>query len=182
MARLRELGAEVTGHWFNPNIHPYSEHERRRESLARYADEIALTMIWEPGYEMPAYFRAVVGHELFGERCRICYRQRLERTAKRAAEQGMDRFSTTLLISPYQDQAAIRELGEALGQEHGAPFYFENMRRGFAEHHRLAREHALYQQRTCGCLYSEWESLDPQASTQRRAREADERPIAGAAL
>jgi hypothetical protein len=163
--RLRALGAEVTGHWFNPNIHPYSEHERRREALVRYAQEIDLPTIWEEGYEMPAFFQAVVGHERFGERCAICYRLRLERTAQRAAEKGVGFFTTTLLISPYQDQECIREIGEACAKEHGVRFYFENFRQGFAEHYRLAREHDLYMQHHCGCIYSAWEAEDEDAST-----------------
>jgi len=173
VAHLRELGAEVTGFWYNPNIQPYSEHERRRQALVGYASEIDLPMIWEPGYQMVDFFRAVVGHETFGERCRICYRQRLERTAQRATESGMDRFCTTLLISPYQDIEAIGAIGESLSREGGAQFYHENMRRGFRDHHRLAREHNLYQQRFCGCVYSEWESLDRHASTHRRPERDD---------
>ncbi|MEA3407404.1 MAG: epoxyqueuosine reductase QueH [Chloroflexota bacterium] len=164
--RLRALGAEVTGHWFNPNIHPYSEHERRRKTLARYAKEIALPVIWEKGYEMPAFFRAVVGHETFHKRCAICYHLRLQRTAQRAAEEGFDFFSTTLLISPYQDQDSLRKIGEACGRQRGVAFYFENFRRGFAEHYELARAHDLYMQRYCGCIYSEWEAKDKNASTQ----------------
>jgi predicted adenine nucleotide alpha hydrolase (AANH) superfamily ATPase len=178
VARLRELGAEVCGYWYNPNVHPYAEHTRRRETLARYAQEINLPVIWESGYEMPAFLRAVVGHERFGQRCALCYRMRLERTARAAAQHGFDRFTTTLLISPYQDQEIIKQLGEELGAEHEVAFYLENFRRGFAEHHRLAREHGLYMQRYCGCIYSEWEAQDPQAWTRRRradeAAEADE--------
>ncbi|MBN1400503.1 MAG: epoxyqueuosine reductase QueH [Anaerolineae bacterium] len=171
VARLRELGAEVCGYWYNPNIHPYAEHARRRETLARYAEEINLPVIWETGYEMPAFMRAVVGHECFGERCALCYRIRLERTVLAAAEHGFQRFTTTLLISPYQDQERVKQLGEVLGAEHGVAFYFENFRQGFAAHHRLAREHGLYMQRYCGCVYSEWEAQDPQAWTKCR-REA----------
>lgn len=163
--RLRALGAEVTGHWFNPNIHPYSEHERRREALVRYAKEIDLPILWEQGYEMPTFFRAVVGHETFRERCAICYRLRLKRTARRAAEEGFDFFTTTLLISPYQDQERIRKIGEELAETHGVAFYFENFRRGFADHYELAREHDLYMQDYCGCIYSEWEARDEDAST-----------------
>jgi len=59
--RLRELGFAVTGFWYNPNIHPWSEHERRRETLARYATEVDLPMIWAEGYEMPSFLRAVAG-------------------------------------------------------------------------------------------------------------------------
>jgi len=159
--RLREMGFVVTGHWFNPNIHPHSEHERRRETLARYADQIELPVIWEPGYEMVAFLRAVAGHEDYGERCSICYRLRLERTASVAGKRVFDAITTTLLISPYQNQAAIRRIGGELAS-------FENFRRGFAEHYRLSREYNLYMQRYCGCVYSEWEARDPQASTRPR--------------
>ena len=164
VARLRTHGAIVSGHWYNPNIHPFAEHERRRESLSTYAREIELPMIWATGYEMPRYFRAIVGHESPGERCRICYRLRLEATARAAAESGIRLFSTTLLISPYQDQRGIRQLGEELAHAYGLSFYFENFRQGFAEHHRIARAQHLYRQRYCGCLYSEWEAHDRGAS------------------
>lgn len=161
--RLREQGFEVTGFWYNPNIHPWSEHERRRETLARYAAEIDLPVIWSQGYEMREFLRAVVGHERFGERCAICYRMRLERTAQVAAAQGFDAITTTLLISPYQNQDLIRRIGEEVAAQYGVDFYFENFRRGWARRGHLAREHDLYQQRYCGCVYSEWEAGDPEA-------------------
>jgi predicted adenine nucleotide alpha hydrolase (AANH) superfamily ATPase len=163
--RLRELAFCVTGHWYNPNVHPYSEHERRRQTLVQYAAQIDLPVLWEPGYEMVAFLRAVVGREAFRKRCRICYRLRLERTAQTAAREGYDAFTTTLLISPYQDQAAIQEIGQALAERYGVSFYFENFRRGWAEHGQMVREHELYSQRYCGCVYSEWEALDRSAST-----------------
>jgi predicted adenine nucleotide alpha hydrolase (AANH) superfamily ATPase len=158
--RLRELAFTVTGYWYNPNIHPYSEHERRRETLSRYAGEIALPVIWEPGYEMVAFLRGVAGQERYRERCRICYRMRLERTAQVAAREGCDAFTTTLLISPYQDQAAIHEIGQEMADLYQVSFFFENLRRGWAEHGQMVREHQLYSQRYCGCVYSEWEALD----------------------
>jgi predicted adenine nucleotide alpha hydrolase (AANH) superfamily ATPase len=167
--RLRELAFEVTGFWYNPNVHPFSEHERRRETLRGYAQEVGLPMIWEPGYDLVAFLRAINGRERFRERCKICYEMRLERTAAVAAQEGFDALTTTLLISPYQDQAAIAALGEAAGARHGVAFFFENFRQGWAEHHRTVREHALYSQRYCGCVYSEWEALDRGATTRPRA-------------
>lgn len=155
--RLREEGFEVTGFWYNPNIHPWMEHERRRESLEKYAEAVDLPVIWHGGYEMPLYLRAVAGHEKFRERCRICYGIRLTKTAEAAEEGGFDAFTTTLLISPYQDQDLIREIGEEIAAEHEVEFYFENFRRGWAEKGRIAREHDLYRQHYCGCIYSEWE-------------------------
>jgi len=168
--RLHEQGFEVRGFWYNPNIHPFAEHERRRECVRLYAEDIDLPMLWSEGYEMPAYFRAVAGHEAFGERCAICYRLRLQRTAQVAREQGFDAFTTTLLISPYQQQALIRDIGEELAREHGVHFYFENFRQGWSERGHMARDHEMYQQRYCGCVYSEWEAQDANASTARRAR------------
>jgi predicted adenine nucleotide alpha hydrolase (AANH) superfamily ATPase len=158
--QLREEGFQVTGFWYNPNIHPWQEHQRRRESVQKYAEAVGLPVIWHEKYEMPLYLRAVVGHERFRERCRICYRMRLEKTARVAAEGGFDAFTTTLLISPHQDQALIRQIGEEVAEELGAgalEFYFENFRRGWSERGRLTHEHDLYRQQYCGCIYSEWE-------------------------
>jgi len=155
--RLREEEFQVTGFWYNPNIHPWREHELRRESAERYAQAVELPMIWYPDYEMVLFLREVVGHERFGQRCQICYRLRLRRTAEIAAQEGFDAFTTTLLISPYQDQEAIRRIGEEVGEAEGVEFYFENFRRGWARGRRLARQHNLYRQQYCGCIYSEWE-------------------------
>ncbi|MHB1293749.1 MAG: epoxyqueuosine reductase QueH [Anaerolineae bacterium] len=166
--RLRTERWDVTGHWYNPNVQPFGEHERRRETLERYAREIDLPVLWEPAYEMPLFFRAVAGHEQYRERCISCYQLRLERTAQQAGAQGFDAFSTTLLVSPYQDQATIRRIAEGLAETYGVPFYYENLRRGFAESHQLARAHDLYMQRYCGCVYSEWEALDRDAATHSR--------------
>lgn len=163
--RLRELGFSVTGFWYNPNIHPLAEHECRRECVAAYAAEVDLPMIWSQGYEMPLYFRQVAGHEERPERCAECYRMRLERTAQVARERGFDAFTTTLLISPYQQQSVIRSIGEGLAEKNGIQFFFENLRRGWGERGRLAREHHLYQQQYCGCVYSEVEA----AAAQSRA-------------
>ena len=156
--RLRELGFSVTGFWYNPNIHPYAEHERRKECVAEYARTVGLPMIWSERYEMPLYFRQVAGHEERGERCGICYRLRLERIAQVARERGFDAFTTTLLISPYQQQTLIGSIGEELAVKNGVEFFFENLRRGWGERGRLAREHHLYQQQYCGCIYSEVEA------------------------
>ena len=166
--RLRDLGFAVTGFWYNPNIHPFSEHERRRETLARYAAEIDLPVIWEPGYAVVDFMRAISGHERYRERCRICYEIRLERTARVASREGFDAFTTTLLISPYQSQQTIRALGETAAVRHRVGFVFENLRQGWSGHFEAVREHALYSQHYCGCIYSEWEALDRGAVTYPR--------------
>ncbi len=158
--RLREEEFEVTAFWYNPNIHPFAEHERRRAAFIQFAQEVDLPVLEWPAYEMPAFFRTIVGQETFRQRCRLCYRMRLERTAQVAREHGFDTFTTTLLISPYQDEEAIRAIGALAGEQAGVPFYYERLRRGWSERGRLAKEHDLYRQEYCGCLYSEWERHD----------------------
>jgi len=151
---LQERGYAVTGLWYNPNIHPWLEHEKRRASAE------SLPVIWHPGYEMPAFLRQVSGNEAFRQRCAHCYKMRLAETARQAKARGYDAFTTTLLISPYQDQDMIRRIGDRVAQIAGVKFYFENFRRGWSERSRLTKEYDLYRQSYCGCIYSEWERFN----------------------
>jgi len=146
---------EVTLFWYNPNIHPFREHQRRLEAMQTFAQAIGLPIVIDDGYDMLRYFQAVVGHE--SERCPDCYRLRLSKTAEVAQNRGLDAFTTTLLISPYQRHDLLRELGEELGRGHGVEFYYQDFRPGFRESYRLSRELGLYHQGYCGCVYSEWE-------------------------
>jgi len=157
LERLQEEEFQVTGLWYNPNIHPWREHERRRESAVRVAQLAGAPMIVPPAYEMVRFLREVVGQEGPGQRCQICYRLRSGRTAQVAAQEEFDAFTTTLLISPHQDQEAIRRIGEEAGEAEGVGFHFEDFRRGWARGRRLARQQDLYRQQYCGCIYSEWE-------------------------
>lgn len=155
--RLRDVGFDVTGFWYNPNIHPFTEHEERRASLKKYAESVGLPVLFEVAYEMPQFLRLVSGNEAYGMRCPLCYEMRLKRTANVAVREGFDAITTTLLISPHQDQALLREVGEGVAGECGIDFYYENFRRGWSERGHLTREHSLYRQQYCGCIYSEWE-------------------------
>jgi len=153
--RLQDQGFEVTGFWYNPNVHPFTEHRNRLQAMQTLAQAMDLPLIVSEGYEMIAYLRAVVGHE--GDRCGDCFRLRLSRTAAVAREKGFSAFTTTLLISPYQKHELLRQIGEEVGREQGVEFYYEDFRPGFRESHRISRELDLYHQKYCGCVYSEWE-------------------------
>lgn len=152
---LSHNGFEVTGFWYNPNIHPFTEHQNRLESMQALAEQLKMPLILAEGYDMVKYFQAVVGKE--ANRCPVCYRLRLGEVARRAAEKGFSAFTTTLLISIYQEQELLRLIGEEAGQQHGVDFYYHNFREGFRESQTMAREHDLYRQKYCGCVYSEWE-------------------------
>jgi predicted adenine nucleotide alpha hydrolase (AANH) superfamily ATPase len=117
-----------------------------------------------PGMSV-AGFLSVLARE-GGSRCRACYRLRLEATARRAAEEGMEGFSSTLLISPYQDVGEIAEVGERAARRHGVAFRFADLRDRYPESCERAREHDLYRQSYCGCAFSALER------GERRSRRA----------
>ena len=152
---LRERGIEVTGYFFNPNIHPYQEYEKRRNAVAEYSGKTGLQMIYRDEYLLEEFLKNVAHQP--GERCGYCYRVRLEAAAKEARDQGFDAFSTTLLQSNYQDHAKIRETGEAIGRETGIPFHYEDFRQGWRRGVEVSKAMGLYRQQYCGCIYSEKE-------------------------
>jgi len=152
---LQEQGFYVTLYWYNPNIHPYREHQRRLEAIQQYSQITGVPLIMQEGYDMIRYFREVVGHE--SERCADCYRLRLMKTAEIACQNSIDAFTTTLLISPYQNHRLIHKMGDEAAQTHGMTFQFEDFSSGFRESHNMSRELGLYHQGYCGCVYSEWE-------------------------
>ncbi|MCL6634290.1 MAG: epoxyqueuosine reductase QueH [Peptococcaceae bacterium] len=152
---LREKGMEVHGYFYNPNIHPYTEFIRRKETLEKYAAGIGLHMIMDDDYGLEEFIQGVVHRE--SNRCQICYAMRLDRTARVAKRGGFDCFSTTLLVSPRQKHQLIREIGLAVGEQYGVPFYYEDFRPGYREAAARSRELGMYRQQYCGCIYSEKE-------------------------
>jgi predicted adenine nucleotide alpha hydrolase (AANH) superfamily ATPase len=90
-------------------------------------------------------------------RCAACYKMRLEKTASRAAEWGYGSFSTTLLISPYQNHDLIRTIAEEYAKKYSVDFLYRDFRPHFREGQAGARNLGLYMQKYCGCIYSEEE-------------------------
>lgn len=151
----QQKGLEVTAFWYNPNIHPFTEHQRRLQTLQGFAQQMKFPLILSEGYDIIRYFQTVVGHE--AERCGYCFRLRLSMTALIAKLKGFDAFTTTLLISPYQKHLLLKETSEEIAQKQGVDFLYEDLRTGYSESHRMSKELDLYRQKYCGCLYSEWE-------------------------
>jgi len=146
---------DLTGFFFNPNIHPYTEWKARRKALAGYAPGAGLPMIFDEDYLLEEFIRGVAHRE--GERCSFCYAMRLRRTAQAAAQNKFDAFSTTLLVSPYQKHDLIREIGGEVSRETGVQFVYRDFRPGYRAAVERSRELGLYRQKYCGCIYSEKE-------------------------
>ncbi len=153
---LEQEGFEITLFWFNPNIQPYTEYKERLESLKRLQSLWNLEIYYDEDYrKFYKFIRLVCGKEM--DRCSICYRLRLEETAKKALELGLEYFTTTLLISPYQKFDKIIKIGRELEKEYGVSFIERDFRDGFREAMSLASKMDFYRQKYCGCIYSEAE-------------------------
>jgi predicted adenine nucleotide alpha hydrolase (AANH) superfamily ATPase len=153
LERIKERGDQVVGYFFNPNIHPYQEYQKRLESLRRYSEEVGLEVVYRDEYLLEEFLRNVSHRP--EERCQYCYTTRLEATAKEAKKTGFDAFSTTLLQSAHQNHQLIKQTGECLAEEFGISFYYEDFRQGWRKGAEVSRAMGLYRQQYCGCIYSE---------------------------
>ena len=152
---LRADGMEVTGYWYNPNIHPFTEYRERRNTLRTYATAIELPLIERDDYGLRPFVRDVA--EDIGGRCIKCYEMRLFDTARMAAEGGFDSFTSSLFISPYQNHALMRDVAERAAYQYGVKFEYRDFRPYFRAGQEKARELEMYIQKYCGCVFSEQE-------------------------
>lgn len=148
-------GYEPFGWYWNPNIHPYQEHKARRLSFEELFRFKGLPYEASSDYPLEKWLAAVAAAP--EKRCRHCYELRLEAAAVKARELGYPCFSTTLLISPYQNHELLRRLGEEYAVRYGVGFAYLDLRPGFRAGQEAAREAGLYMQKYCGCIYSEKE-------------------------
>ena len=146
---------EVTGFWYNPNIHPFTEYRARRNCLREYAESIELPMIEKNDYALRPFIREVA--ENISHRCVKFYEMRLFETARQAAEGGFDSFTSSLFISPYQNHELMKETAERAASEYGVEFLYRDFRPCFKAGQEFAREHDFYMQKYCGCVFSEEE-------------------------
>ena len=152
----------VTVLYYNPNIQPRAEYDLRLENQRKIIAALPTPTevdILECDYDGEKYDAAVKGLESEpegGARCTVCFRLRLEETAKRASELGYDWFCTTLTVSPHKDAERLNQIGKALGERYGVPFLPSDFKKrdGYKRSIQLSKEYGLYRQDYCGCLYS----------------------------
>ena len=152
----------VTVLYYNPNIQPRAEYDLRLENQRKIIAALptpSAVDILECDYDGEKYDAAVKGLEAEpegGARCTVCFRLRLEETAKRASELGYDWFCTTLTVSPHKDAERLNQIGRTLGERYGVPFLPSDFkkREGYKRSIQLSKEYELYRQDYCGCLYS----------------------------
>lgn len=150
---LKEENIDITSFWFNSNIHPYTEYKARFDSYKKLMDIYDIPTIVKHEYDIIKFTQSVFEKEK--ARCRYCYESRIEVVAKTAKENGFDAFTTTLLVSPYQNHELLIEVCEEMAKKYGIRFYYKDFREGFREGQEIARALELYMQKYCGCIYSE---------------------------
>lgn len=151
----------VTGFFYNPNIHPAGEYEFRKKELERVA-KLKKWKIVYTDHDMENWFQHVKGYEKEpekGKRCSICFYMRLEKAFEYAAANHFDVVTSTLSISPYKVTKQINAEGEKLARTHGIEFLPENFKKqnGFNIGKKMAMELDIKHQDYCGCTYSKVE-------------------------
>jgi len=156
----KEQNGSLSLLWHNPNIHPYTEYRARFKSAEAFAVASGLPLTVSAssgeGYGLRGFLRDVHGKTI-DNRCEHCYHSRLEYTAQQAVAAGIGAFTTTLLVSPYQNFDAIKRIGTTLALQHGLEFVAPDFRAAYREGLTLAADMGLYRQKYCGCIFSEEE-------------------------
>ena len=153
---------DITVLYYNPNISPAEEYTYRINELNRLINEMHFkneVRCIPTDYEPKKFYDAVKGYENEpegGDRCTICYRLRLEEAAKYASELGADYFTTTLSISPMKDAERLNSIGLELEKEYNVKYLLSDFKKknGYKRSIELSKEHNLYRQNYCGCIYS----------------------------
>ena len=152
----------ITVLYYNPNIYPEAEYEKRKAEQKRLIGEMNVkypVKMLDCDFESERFYQMAKGLETCregGERCFECYRLRLEKTAVEAKKNQFDYFTTTLTISPLKNAQKINEIGNELSEEYGVnwlPSDFKK-REGYKRSIELSKVYNLYRQDYCGCIYS----------------------------
>ena len=150
---LLSLGVRPDILYYNPNIHPKFEFDRRKEQIVKLGEIYDLDCLYSGDFRMDEWL-AKAWEGKYSSRCEMCYSIRMDYVAKYAGENGYDCFSTSLLVSPYQQHDFIAQIASECAAKYGVRFEYFDWRPHFREGQNMAREHGLYRQKYCGCIYS----------------------------
>jgi len=157
-ASLLKERFDISLFYYNPNIFPEEEYNRRLADVRSFADTAGIKLIEEEydttGWDNAA--RHLPDEPEGGRRCTICFNFRLEKTAETAKKNGFDIFGTTLSISPHKNSKVINEAGDLLSARIGIDFYRADLKKkdGFKKAMDLSKKYSFYRQNYCGCEYS----------------------------
>lgn len=151
---------DITVFYYNPNISPFEEYERRLNEEKKYLSLVHPNIkIVDADYDSEKFEELSRGLENLqegGERCHKCYRLRLQKTGEYAKQNGFDYFTTTLTVSPYKHSATLNEIGEEVSGLVGVKYLFSDFKKedGYRHSIELSKKYNLYRQDYCGCKFS----------------------------
>lgn len=153
---LRQEGYELMAYFYNPNIQPQKELDRRLENVRIFSEKykLPLHMDDQSAETMWRNFKS----DSKQDHCKVCYALRMDNVAKKCKALGYEQFTTVLTVSPWQDHEEIKRAGEQAAKRHGVEFVYMDFRAGYREGQEMAKADGLYRQRYCGCIYSLGES------------------------
>ncbi len=151
--RLKEAGHNLCAFWYNPNIHPLLEYQKRRDSLRDFASREGFELIEHDEYGLHGFLQNTIDN--LAERCEYCYQSRLEKLAQVASERAFEAFSSTLLYSKYQKHERIIEIAKQMSERYNVAFFYEDWRSLWQEGIQLSKAAGMYRQQYCGCIFSE---------------------------
>lgn len=148
--------------YYNPNIFPETEYEQRKTEQKRLLNEMRLknkVSFLDCDYTPEDFFEIIKGYEKEpegGKRCEICYKLRLEKTAKIGKKIGANFFASTLSVSPYKNAQKLNEIGETLAIQYNVPYLASDFKKknGYKISIELSKKYDLYRQNFCGCVFS----------------------------
>ena len=161
---------KITVLYYNPNISPKEEYEKRKQEQIRLIQEMPFENkvdIMDCDYDNDQFETLVKGLEEEregGSRCFRCYRLRLEKTALLASQNHYDYFGTTLTVSPYKNSQKLNEIGYDLEQIYHIPYLYSDFKKkdGYKKSIEFSKIYHLYRQNYCGCVYSKKQSENKQ--------------------
>ncbi len=171
-------GHDLTLFFFNPNIHPPKEYEKRLENVEFLAERWKLPLV-KGDYDVKKWYEVVKEYKDLGEgsrRCYECIEYRLEETAK-LGKKGFDAITTTLTASPMKNLSWIEEIGKNIGRKYGVRFYFADFKKKGGQDFsiKVSRELGIYRQNYCGCVFSKREAEENRRKSRMKRQKALER-------
>ena len=153
---------DITVLYYNPNIEPKAEYEKRKKEQIRFINEFKpfnKLDFWDCDYDNDRFLEMAKGLETEpegGTRCHRCYELRLSKTAEIAKENDFDFFGTTLTVSPYKNSVVINQIGENLEKKYQIKYLYSDFKKedGYKKSIAYSKEYNLYRQNFCGCHFS----------------------------
>jgi len=156
--KLISDGYSPTLFFYNPNIYPIQEYNKRKEEIIRFARQtkIPIIIIEDDQKEWEEYITGFESEKEGGKRCELCFKFRLKKTALYAKEHQFNSFCTVLTISPHKNSSLINKIGKQLEEKYNLFFIEENFKKneGFKKSLDLSKKYGFYRQKYCGCKYS----------------------------